>query len=167
LGVLALHPFAMIVCQLSGMLDGGSVAGALIQSFSPSMYLMWIFYGLLGTAAGGCAALLVNRIRLIEGFAEICAWCGRIHAPGRNQNSPQVWKRLDEYLREQGVLETHGICTECFVEFRRKSRRLAKTNAPASGTRRISPSDSEPRAGGSFGNRREIVPDPAFSRRNG
>jgi hypothetical protein len=124
-GLAVLHPFSMLVCQLSGMLGGMSSGQALAHSFHPSMWLMWLFYAGLGGVVGYFTALFVNRIRLIEGLIRICAWCGRIHVPGEQPGDPGVWKRLDFYLLEKGVQETHGVCPGCLcgqTKERRKTR---------------------------------------------
>ena len=120
LGLFLLHPFAMLVCQLSGMFGDISVAEALAHSFDQTMWLMWVFYATLGSLAGCCAAFVVNRIRLIDGLVKICAWCGRIQVPGMKPDGPPAWKRLDFYLMQRGIQETHGICPDCMEGYRKR-----------------------------------------------
>ena len=51
---------------------------------------------------------ILNRIRYLEEFMRVCAWCRRINYHGE-------WMRLEEFM-QQGfhTPTTHGICTECF-----------------------------------------------------
>jgi hypothetical protein len=65
-GLLALHPFSMLVCQLSGMLGGMSSGQALAHSFHHSMWLMWLFYAALGGVVGYFTALFVNHLCLVR-----------------------------------------------------------------------------------------------------
>src|ERR1017187_5209815 len=50
---------------------------------------------------------ILNRIRYLEEFMRVCAWCRRINYHGE-------WMRLEEFM-QQGfdTPTTHGICTEC------------------------------------------------------
>ena len=51
---------------------------------------------------------IVERVRYLEKFMRVCAWCRRI-------NYHDEWMRLEEFI-QQGfdTPTTHGICTECF-----------------------------------------------------
>jgi hypothetical protein len=50
---------------------------------------------------------LMKRVRQLEEFMRVCAWCRRIDCKGE-------WMRLEEFM-EQGfdTPTTHGICPEC------------------------------------------------------
>jgi len=50
---------------------------------------------------------LLQRVRQLEGFLRVCAWCRRIDYKGE-------WMRLEDFM-EQGfdTPTTHGICPEC------------------------------------------------------
>jgi formate hydrogenlyase subunit 3/multisubunit Na+/H+ antiporter MnhD subunit len=51
--------------------------------------------------------ILQRRIRYLESFLHICAWCRRIRIDDK-------WISLEEYVRTEHQLEsTHGICPEC------------------------------------------------------
>lgn len=117
LGFLILHPFSMMVFQLSGKLNFTSPLTAILHSFSISMWLMWIYYSLLGGVSGFCSAVYVNHIRQLEGLLKVCAWCGRIRDNDTQDATNPTWRRLDAYLMEHGVQETHGVCPDCKASF--------------------------------------------------
>jgi hypothetical protein len=50
---------------------------------------------------------LLNRVRQLEDFMRVCAWCRRIDYKGE-------WMKLEDFM-EQGfdTPTTHGICPEC------------------------------------------------------
>jgi hypothetical protein len=50
---------------------------------------------------------LTKRVRQLEDFMRVCAWCRRIDCKGE-------WMRLEEFM-QQGfdTPTTHGICPEC------------------------------------------------------
>lgn len=48
-----------------------------------------------------------RRLRILEGFIQVCAWCRKV-------NVGEDWVSFEQYLkREHDVLSTHGICPEC------------------------------------------------------
>jgi hypothetical protein len=51
---------------------------------------------------------VLDRVRYLEGFMRVCAWCRRINYHGE-------WMPLEEFM-QQGfdTPTTHGICKECF-----------------------------------------------------
>ena len=55
----------------------------------------------------GSTHRLLKRVRQLEGFMRVCAWCRRIDYKGE-------WMRLEDFM-EQGfdTPTTHGICPEC------------------------------------------------------
>ena len=57
---------------------------------------------------GASTRRLLNRVRQLEDFMKVCAWCRRIDYHGE-------WMRLEEFM-QQGfdTPTTHGICPECF-----------------------------------------------------
>ena len=69
---------------------------------------------------------ILNRIRYLEEFMRVCAWCRRINYHGE-------WMRLEEFM-QQGfdTPTTHGICTECFSKQKEVVARakLARENEP-------------------------------------
>jgi hypothetical protein len=73
---------------------------------------------------------ILDRIRYLEEFMRVCAWCRRINYHGE-------WMRLEEFM-QQGfdTPTTHGICTECFSKQRKvletaKQKRLSGKKEPA------------------------------------
>jgi hypothetical protein len=51
---------------------------------------------------------ILQRIRYLEEFMRVCAWCRRINYHGE-------WMRLEEFMRQGfDTPTTHGICTDCF-----------------------------------------------------
>lgn len=68
---------------------------------------------------------LMKRVRQLEEFMRVCAWCRRIDCKGE-------WMRLEEFM-EQGfdTPTTHGICPECLTTQRAAAEkaRLARKNA--------------------------------------
>jgi hypothetical protein len=55
----------------------------------------------------GSTHRLLKRVRQLEDFMRVCAWCRRIDYKGE-------WMRLEDFM-EQGfdTPTTHGICPEC------------------------------------------------------
>lgn len=53
---------------------------------------------------------LMKRLRQLEDFLRVCAWCRRIDFKGE-------WMPLEDFM-EQGfdTPTTHGICTDCLRE---------------------------------------------------
>ena len=69
---------------------------------------------------------ILNRIRYLEEFMRVCAWCRRINYHGE-------WMRLEEFMRQGfDTPTTHGICTECFAKQKEVVARakLARENEP-------------------------------------
>jgi hypothetical protein len=68
---------------------------------------------------------LLKRVRQLEDFMRVCAWCRRIDCKGE-------WMRLEEFM-QQGfdTPTTHGICPECLETQRAaiEKAKLARKNA--------------------------------------
>ena len=73
---------------------------------------------------------LLKRIRQLEEFMRVCAWCRRIDYKGR-------WMTLEKFM-EQGfdTPTTHGICPDCLRAQQEAlaRKREARKNAAATGT---------------------------------
>lgn len=74
---------------------------------------------------------ILDRLRYLEKFMRVCAWCHHIHYKGS-------WITMEQFL-QQGfdTPTTHGICPKCLAEQkaaigRAKHRQVA---APVTGTR--------------------------------
>jgi len=49
-----------------------------------------------------------NRIKVLQGFLPICAWCKKI------RNDKGYWEQLETYIHDHSEADfTHGICEEC------------------------------------------------------
>ncbi len=74
---------------------------------------------------------ILNRVRYLEKFMRVCAWCRRI-------NYHDEWMRLEEFM-QQGfdTPTTHGICAECLekqkaaIERARQQRENAPQASPS------------------------------------
>ena len=67
----------------------------------------------------GSTRRLVNRVRQLEDFMRVCAWCRRIDYKGE-------WMRLEDFMQEGfDTPTTHGICPEC-LERQKKAIERAK-----------------------------------------
>ncbi len=50
---------------------------------------------------------IFRRLRMFEGFVQVCAWCRKV-------NVGDEWVAFEQYLkREHDVKSTHGICPDC------------------------------------------------------
>ena len=50
---------------------------------------------------------IFQRLRILEGFIQVCAWCRKV-------NVRDEWLPFEQYLkREHDVQATHGICPAC------------------------------------------------------
>lgn len=50
---------------------------------------------------------VIERVRYLEKFMRVCAWCRRINYQGE-------WMRLEEFMRQGfDTPTTHGICMDC------------------------------------------------------
>jgi hypothetical protein len=49
---------------------------------------------------------VVTRVRHLEGFMRVCAWCRRIGIEGH-------WMPLETYFAQNETRTSHGICEEC------------------------------------------------------
>jgi len=64
---------------------------------------------LLLVAVGVIVATLwvFRRLRYLEGFVQVCAWCRKVQVG-------EEWISFEQYLkREYAVHSSHGICPEC------------------------------------------------------
>ena len=71
---------------------------------------------------------ILDRIRYLEKFMRVCAWCRRINFKGE-------WMPLEEFMRQGfDTPTTHGICTECLHKQQaaiEKARESQKNSAAA------------------------------------
>lgn len=73
---------------------------------------------------------VLERVRYLEKFMRVCAWCRRI-------NYHDEWMQLEEFMKQGfDTPTTHGICTECFetqknvIEQARQRRENTEQTSP-------------------------------------
>jgi hypothetical protein len=73
---------------------------------------------------------VLERVKYLERFMRVCAWCRRIDYKGR-------WVKLEEFLQQSFDTPTsHGICQECFdkvnadIENARRKRAAQAADKP-------------------------------------
>ena len=72
---------------------------------------------------------LLKRVRQLESFLRVCAWCRRIDYKGE-------WMKLEDFMEQSfDTPTTHGICPECLRERKEalERSRAAQKIAPAAG----------------------------------
>jgi hypothetical protein len=75
----------------------------------------------------GSTRRILDRIKYLEGFLKVCAWCRRIDHKGR-------WMPLETFMQEGFDTPTsHGICEECLRQQKAamERARLAKSMTAA------------------------------------
>jgi hypothetical protein len=71
---------------------------------------------------------LLNRIRQLESFMHVCAWCRRIDCQGK-------WMPLEKFMEQSYDTPTsHGICPDCLLKQKTaltlaKGQQIAKSPA--------------------------------------
>jgi len=82
--------------------------GALKTPLRPQEFWFESLTVLLVASITVCATLWVfQRLRFLEGFIQICAWCRKV-------NVDDDWVSFEQYLkRETDVQLSHSICPEC------------------------------------------------------
>ncbi len=62
---------------------------------------------LVGAAVVASTLWVFRRLRALESFIQICAWCRKINVQGD-------WVAFEQYLkREHDLHSSHGICPDC------------------------------------------------------
>ena len=75
----------------------------------------------------GSTRRLLNRVRYLEAFMRVCAWCHRIDYKGR-------WMPMEEFFQNGfDTPTTHGICKDCLARSKAavERERQAKSEASA------------------------------------
>jgi hypothetical protein len=66
---------------------------------------------------------ILDRLRYLERFMRVCAWCHHIHHRGH-------WISMEEFLHQGfDTPTTHGICPKCLAEQRAAMERAAMERA--------------------------------------
>jgi hypothetical protein len=77
-----------------------------VSMFRRPMLEMLLFLAVWLLVSGSTGRLL-KRVRHLESFMRVCAWCRRIDCKGE-------WMPLEEFMRQSfDTPTTHGICPEC------------------------------------------------------
>ncbi|HEY2801067.1 MAG TPA: hypothetical protein VGI85_10750 [Chthoniobacterales bacterium] len=62
---------------------------------------------LVATAVIAATLWVFRRIRVLENFIQVCAWCRKVDVQGE-------WVAFEQYLkRKHDVRSSHGICPAC------------------------------------------------------
>ncbi len=105
-----------------------------ISDYSESAFEM-LFVLVVWLLVASSTRRLMGRVRYLEGFMRVCAWCRRIHCKGQ-------WMRLEKFMQERfDTRATHGICPECLRKEEEAFERAEKRQADAEAGR------SQPAAG--------------------
>jgi hypothetical protein len=106
-----------------------------ISDFHESTIEMLLVLG-VWLIVGGATKRIMDRMKHLERFMRVCAWCRRIDYKGQ-------WMALEDFM-QQGfdTPTTHGICP-CCLDKQQKSIREAKEARSASLRKQV----TEPQAG--------------------
>lgn len=78
---------------------------------------------LVATAVIAATLWVFRRLRLLESFIQVCAWCRKV-------NLEDGWVSFEQYLkRAHDVQSTHGICPECRANASRRPAAVPGTSA--------------------------------------
>src|ERR1700722_14567669 len=76
---------------------------------------------------GNSTRRLLKKVRQLEDFMRVCAWCRRIDCKGE-------WMRLEDFMQQSfDTPTTHGICPECLnhqKEAIQRARKARNQSAP-------------------------------------
>lgn len=68
---------------------------------------------------------ILNRVRHLERFMRVCAWCRRISFKGE-------WISMEEFMRQGFELPTtHGICQDCLHQQQDATQKTQQANPNA------------------------------------
>ncbi len=75
---------------------------------------------LVATAVVTATLWVFRRLRILESFIQVCAWCRKVNL------EEEEWVSFEQYLKsEHDVLSTHGICPECRAHASNSSAKTA------------------------------------------
>jgi hypothetical protein len=120
LGIIALCYLDELI-KLPSLIFSGHPFAFVYRRTTLEMLLVLAVWFLVGSST----RRLLKRVRQLEDFMRVCAWCRRIDYKGE-------WMRLEEFM-QQGfdTPTTHGICPECFEKQQTaiEKARSARNNA--------------------------------------
>ena len=139
-GFMLLHPFSMFIQDLTGPtlnVDSHDFADA----FKVQHLTMAFFFGLLGLTAGAVGIFLVDsllrekeRVKVLESFLPICAYCKKIRDEAGKTGEKGSWVEIEQYISLQTDTDfSHGICPDCYStemkDYEKKKQANQDTNA--------------------------------------
>lgn len=113
------------ILKLPSLIFSGHPFGFVMQQSTLQMLLVLAVWLLVSNST----RRLLRRVRHLESFMRVCAWCRRIDYQG-------TWMPLEEFMRQGfDTPTTHGICLDCLaqqkiaVERAKAARKAAASNA--------------------------------------
>jgi len=98
-----------------------------ISDFRGTILKMLLTLGVWLVVAGSTRRVLA-RLRYLEGFMKVCAWCHRIEHQGR-------WMPFEEFLKMGFDTPTsHGICNKCQDKMKIAIDHAAQRKSQSSGS---------------------------------
>lgn len=59
----------------------------------------------------------IRKIKVLESFVLICAYCKRIRLPETDPAMSESWIPLDRYIEQHTLTKfSHGMCIDCFTK---------------------------------------------------
>lgn len=121
LGFILLHPFSMFIQGLTSPASKVVLHG-FSEAFKIQHLTMAFFFGLLGLIAGTVGILLVDsllrekeRVKVLESFLPICAYCKKIRDDAGKTGEKGSWMEIEQYITLQTDTDfSHGICPDCY-----------------------------------------------------
>jgi hypothetical protein len=119
-GFVLLHPFSMFIQGLTSPASKVNLHG-FTDAFDVQHLTMAFFFGLLGLTAGTAGIFLFDallrekeRVRVLESFLPICAYCKKIRDDAGKTDEKGSWVEIEQYISLQTDTDfSHGICPEC------------------------------------------------------
>ena len=122
LGILAIC-YLDDLLQLPALIFSDHPFAVVYRQSTLNMLLVLAVWFLVNTST----RRILDRVRYLEKFMRVCAWCRRINFKGE-------WMPLEEFMRQSfDTPTTHGICTECFHAQQaaiEKAKQARKSSAP-------------------------------------
>jgi hypothetical protein len=100
---------------------------ALISDFRESSLKMLLILAVWFLVAGSTRRIMA-RVRYLEGFMRICAWCHHIDFKGR-------WVSMEDFMQHGfDTPTTHGICPKCLAREKAAFLKAKQERAAAADT---------------------------------
>ena len=120
-GFILLHPFSMFIQGLTSPTSKVNFHD-FTDAFNVQHLTMAFFFGLLGLIAGTVGVFLVDallkekeRVKVLESFLPICAYCKKIRDEAGKTGEKGSWVEIEQYITLQTDTDfSHGICPDCY-----------------------------------------------------